>query len=159
MLHLLVRLGKDTYAIETACVRRLLPMAQLQSLSSGLAEVAGVLNFHGTAVPVLDLTLLLTGRPSRQVFGTRIVLADVSHVDLAGGTPRLLGLLAEGAHSVTRLDPSDFQPAGVRPDGRPWLGPVAKHGHLLVQRIEIAALLTREVLDALQRDSQALLVA
>lgn len=154
MLYLLVRLANDAYAIEAGCVRRIVPFARLKPLPCDLPEVAGVLNFHGAAVPVLDLTLLLTGAPSREQLATRIVLTDV---ELPGAAPRLLGLLVEGATSVERFD--DFQPAGIRPDGRPWLGPVAEHDHLFVQRIEIGSLLPPAVLDALVRDSESVLAA
>jgi chemotaxis-related protein WspB len=154
MLYLLVRLANDAYAIESGSVRRIVPFARLKPLPCDLPEVAGVLNFHGAAVPVLDLTLLLTGVPSREQIATRIVLADV---ELPGAPPRLLGLLVEGATSVARFD--DFQPAGIRPDGRPWLGPVAEHDHFFVQRIEIGSLLPPAVLDALVRDSESVLTA
>jgi chemotaxis-related protein WspB len=156
MLHLLVRLGNDAYAIGTSDVRRIVPFARLKALPSDLAAVVGVLNFHGQAVPVLDLTRLLTGAPSREVLGTRIVIADVALRD-AGS--RLLGLVVEGAHSVARLDLTKFQPAGIRPDGREWLGPVIEHDDMLVQRIEIADLLPAEVVDALVRDSETALSA
>lgn len=156
MLHLIVRLGKDAYAITTARVRQIVPFARLKSLPSGLDAVAGVLNFHGQAVPVLDLTLLLTDALSKEALGTRIVLAEV---ELPGSHFRLLGLLVEGAHSVARLDPASFQPTGLRPDGRPWLGPIVEHEHILVQRIEIASLLPKDVIDALLRDAESALAA
>jgi chemotaxis-related protein WspB len=149
MLHLLVRLARDSYAIEAGRIHQILPCAHLKSLPSGLEAVAGILNYHGEAVPVLDLTLLLAGHPSRESLDTRIVLAKV---DLPGAAPRRLGLLVEGARSVVRID--SFQPAGIRPDGRPWLGPVAEHGQELVQRIDIASLLPDDVLAALQRDAE-----
>jgi chemotaxis-related protein WspB len=152
MLHLLVRLARDSYAIEADRVHRVLPYAHLKSLPSGLPAVAGILNFHGEAVPVLDLTLLLDGHPSRESLDTRIVLADV---DLPGSAPRRLGLLVEGARSTARIE--SFRPAGIRPDGRPWLGPIAEHGQELVQRIDIASLLPGDVLAALQRDAEAAL--
>ncbi len=156
MLYLIVRLGNDAYAISTACVRRIVPLARLKSLPSGLTEVSGVLNFHGQAVPVLDLTLLLTGTPSREALGTRIVLADV---EIAKSGSRLLGLLVEGAHSVLRLDPAEFRPAGLRPDGCPWLGPIIEHGQTFVQRIDVASLLPDGVIEALLRDSESALAA
>ncbi|HVE15731.1 MAG TPA: chemotaxis protein CheW [Chthoniobacterales bacterium] len=156
MLHLLVRLGNDAYAIGTSDVRRIVPLARLKALPSDIAAIAGVLNFHGQAVPVLDLTRLLTGASSREILGTRIVVADV---ELRGTGPRLLGLVVEGAHSVARLDLSQFQPAGIRPDGREWLGPVIEYEDMLVQRIEIASLLPADVVDALVRDSETALFA
>jgi chemotaxis-related protein WspB len=155
MLFLLVRPGSDTYAIETGAVRRILPFARLKNLPSSLPAIAGVLNFHGRAVPVLDLTLLLTGAASRERLGTRIILADIA---LGSSSARPLGLLAEGAHSVARFAAEDFQPAGANPRDRAWLGPVAEHAGQLVQRIEIARLLPADVLDALTNDSAVALV-
>jgi chemotaxis-related protein WspB len=154
MLHLLVRLANDAYAIDAGRVRRIVPFARLKPLPCDLRELAGVLNFHGAAVPVLDLTLLLSGARSREQLATRIVVADV---ELPGAGPRLLGLLTEGAASVARLD--GFQPTGIRPDGRPWLGPVTEYDGAFVQRIEVGSLLPPAVLDALVRDSEAVLAA
>jgi chemotaxis-related protein WspB len=154
VLYLLVRSGSDAYAIEASRVRRIVPFARLKSLPSGMAEVAGVLNYHGVPVPVLDLTRLLSATATREQLFARIILADVA---LADGESRLLGLLAEGVHSVVRFDPEAFRPAGLRPDGRPWLGPVVEHDREFIQRIEVAELLPATVLDALIRDSEGAL--
>lgn len=156
MLYLLVRLGGDDYAIEAAGIRRVVPLARLKALPSRLAEIAGVLNYHGAAVPVLDLTRIVTGRPSPERLGTRIVLATVP---LPGSDPRLLGLAVEDARSVVRFEAEAFQAAGVKPDGTEWLGPVAEHGSRLVQRIEILRLLPPAVLAALTADAAAALAA
>lgn len=156
MLYLLVRLGGDDYAIETGGIRRVVPFARLKSLPAGLAEIAGLLNYHGTAVPVLDLAFMVAGGATRDQLGARIVLADVS-VPHAG--PRLLGLLVTEARSVARFAPDDFQPAGIRPDGAPWLGPVAEHDHRLVQRLDPGLLLPPPLITALLASAETALAA
>ncbi len=156
MLYLLVRLGNDAYAIEAKTILRVVPFARLKSLPSAAAGIAGVLNYHGRPVPVIDLTRLLTGVPSRERLATRIVLA---HVNLPPAGDRTLGLLVDEAQAVARLDPTTFRSAGVRPDGAPWLGPVVDHERQLVQRIDVGKLLPPEILVALIQDGEAALSA
>jgi chemotaxis-related protein WspB len=149
MLILQFRMGEDTYALDTRQVVRVLPAARLKRLPGAPAGIAGLLNFEGTPVPVVDLAELTLGHPAAQHLSTRIILTE-----LAGpaGANRLLGLLAEHATNTLRCNSADFTPAGITPPGARYLGPVATMGGMLVQRIEPERLLTTELHEALAQE-------
>jgi chemotaxis-related protein WspB len=152
MLFLLFRLGGDRYALDAGRVEEVLPLVQLKPIPGAPAGVVGIFNLRGTAVPVLDLSLLALGRTARTVMSTRIILVRYPE-DKADG--RVLGLIAENATEMMRREPSDFVDAGVSNGYAPYLGPVTQDGRGLVQLIAVDRLLTQSVRDVLFQDASA----
>jgi chemotaxis-related protein WspB len=149
MLILQFRMGEDTYALDSRQVVRVLPAARLKRLPAAPVGIAGLLNFEGAPVPILDLSELALGHPAAQHLSTRIILTELP---APAGASRLLGLLVEHATNTLRCDSADFTPAGITPPAARYLGPVASLGGMLVQRIEPERLLTPEVYEALAQD-------
>jgi chemotaxis-related protein WspB len=156
MLILQFRMGEDTYALDARQVVRVLPAARLKRLPGAPRGVAGLLNFEGAPVPVLDLSALALGHPAAERLSTRIILTELAS---AGGERHLLGLLAENATNTLRCDAADFRPAGVALAAARYLGPVACLGGTMVQRLELECLLTAEMHAALAQDCASVGVA
>lgn len=170
-LHLEFELGADRYLLPVAQVAAVLPLPALKALPGAPEGVAGVLNYRGKPVPVLDLPRLALGRPAELRRGTRLVL--VNYPAPAGS--RLLGLIVERATTVARVAAEAFETAGS--PAAAWLGDVAApppppptgspdrrrentvgRGAALAQRIEVAGLLPpdlRAVLFAAVEDAAA----
>jgi chemotaxis-related protein WspB len=137
MLFVLFHLGPDRYAIDAGMVAEILPLVGIKSLPQAPRAVSGVFNFHGSPVPVVDLSRLALGRPSRGRLSTRIILVRYP----TEGGERLLGLLAEKATETLRRDPADFVSSGVADDQAPYLGPVMADDRGIVQWIDVKTLL------------------
>jgi chemotaxis-related protein WspB len=152
MLFLLFRLGGDRYALDAGRVEEVLPLVQLKHIPRAPVGVVGIFNLRGTAVPVLDLSLLALGRTARIVMSTRIILVRYPEDEADG---HLLGLIAENATEMMRRESSDFVDAGLRNGDAPYLGPVTQDGHGLVQLIVVDQLLTQSVRDVLFQDASA----
>ena len=73
------------------------------------ATVRGAFDFRGQPVPLIDLSQLALGQPSRDHLSTRIVLV---HCPDGRGGSRLLGLVAEHVTETFRRQASDFRDAG-----------------------------------------------
>lgn len=142
MLYVLCRIGRDAYAISSEAVEHILPFAELTALPGGERGVVGLLNYHGSSVPVVDLCLLFTGTPSKEVMSTRILLCP-----LEWAPSGKLGLLVEGVTETRRLEESDFMAGGAKGDA--CLGPVASDRAGLIQRIEVPGILPPELLASL----------
>lgn len=134
MLHVLCRIGEDAYAIPCEAVERILPFAAVKALPGGERGLTGLLNYQGRAVPVVDLCLLLSGAPAREVMDTRILLCPLE--ESASGR---LGLLVEGVTKTQDLKAEEFSEAGA--EGDMCLGAVAPRREGLIQRIEVPAIL------------------
>jgi chemotaxis-related protein WspB len=146
MLFLLFQLGRDRYALDARDVAEVLPLVKLKQVPQAPAGVAGIFDYRGAPVPVIDLCALALGRPAAARLSTRIVLVNYA---AAGSGPRLLGLIAEQATEMLRRAETDFAPAGIQHEGAPYLGPVSADPRGLIQRVEVDRLLTPAVRTAL----------
>jgi chemotaxis-related protein WspB len=146
MLFLLFRLDDDRYALEAGKIVEIIPMVAVKRIPQAAAGIAGVIDYHGAPVPLVDLNQLSLGRPARSRLDTRIVIVEYPDRDR---TPRPLGLLAERATETVRRDPADFVDPGVRSSAASYLGPVAADAHGLIQWVELDRLLPPAVRDQL----------
>lgn len=142
MLFLLFQLGSERYALDAGQVVAVLPRLGVKAIPHAPSSVAGLCQYRGGPVPVIDLSELALGRPSANRLSTRIVLVQYPHPgpDPVGG-PHLLGLLAERATETLRRDPEDFVAPGVSVDAASYLGRVTADARGLIQRIEVQRLL------------------
>ncbi|MBZ2206917.1 chemotaxis protein CheW [Massilia soli] len=139
MKVLVFHIGADRYGLRLGAIARVLPAAGLKQLPLAPAFVAGLLDFHGAPVPVIDLSQL-AGAPARQLwFDTRIILIDYP----ANGAIRALGLLAEHVAGIESIDPASLADSGVA--AAPFLGRVAGGEAGMLQLVEPEGLLTAEV--------------
>ena len=141
MVYLLFEMGADRYALPASAIVAVEPMVRLKRIPQAAAGIAGVFDYHGRPVPVVDLNAMALGQPSREEhFSTRLVV-----VNDPGDATRLLALLTEKATDTARFEEADFQDPGVTSGGAPYLGPVVRDGRGLVQRVDVARLLSPEV--------------
>jgi chemotaxis-related protein WspB len=147
MLFLLFQIGENRYALDARQVAGVLPLIAVTPLPGMPAAVAGVCNYRGSPVPVIDLSEMLLGRPAQRRLHTRIVLIDYPDAD--GGT-RLIGIIAEKATATLERDVADFTSPGV---SGAHVGTVASSEHGMTQRIEVQQLLSAPVRELLSRQT------
>lgn len=140
MKVLVFHIGAERYGLRLAAIERVLPAVTLKALPLTPPWVAGLLDLHGTPVPVIDLAQLAEQRTSAWRFDTRIVVVNYH---TGAGTLRSLGLLAEQVQGIRQLDPAALADGGVR--APPFLGQVAADGGAMLQLVEIDHLLPLEV--------------
>jgi chemotaxis-related protein WspB len=128
MLFLHFRIGDNGFALAAEDIIEIVPLMQLKKVRQGPDAVAGSFEYRGRYVPVVDLCALDLHRPARRRMSTRIIVVR-NPQDAAG----LIGLIAENATEILRLDPSQFAPFAPGPHG-------------LVQRVELEELLPASLL-------------
>ncbi len=146
MLFLLFQLGADRYALPARDVAEVLPLVALKGLPGAPAGVAGLIDYRGEAVPVIDLSALALGHAAARRVSTRVLMVKYP---LPRGGERLLGLIAERATETIAREPAQFQATGLAGAETRFLGPVTRDARGLIQRVEIDALLTPELRAAL----------
>lgn len=142
MLHLLLRLGNERYALDVRRIVEVVPMVHCRPLAHTPPWVAGTFDYRGRLVPVVDLCRLTGTAPCRALYTTRTVLADYTTAD---GGSHVLGLLAEQVTETVKLDPATFEDAGVCVPAAPYLGGLARQDAGLIQRIDVERLLPDDV--------------
>ena len=146
MLFIICQLGDDRYAFDAAQVEEILPLVSIKPILQAPHGVAGVFNYRGAPVPVIDLSELTLGRPAQRRLSTRILIV---RYDNDNGETRLLGLIAEKAMETVKRDPDEFLSTGICSDRTAYFGPVVTDSQKLLQRIEVKKLLPPVVRDAL----------
>jgi chemotaxis-related protein WspB len=146
MLFLMFRIGSESYVLDTAQIAEVLPLLEITPVPQAPAGIAGLINYHGGAVPVVDLSELILGKPARAHISTRLILVHYGE--------HLLGLIAEQATEMMRRDPASFADSGVASDTAPYLGQVTEDGGRLIRWIEVKKLLPTAVSSVLFRAAQ-----
>jgi chemotaxis-related protein WspB len=144
MLFILFTLDSERYVIDATQVERMMPLtpqAPPKTIPGAPSWVAGLLDYEGAPLPLIDLPALALGRPAAQLMSTRVVLVRYPHA----GTARLLALLLEGATRTIRLAAEAFHDAGIDMPNARYLGPVASEAGGLVQWIRVEHLLPDDV--------------
>jgi chemotaxis-related protein WspB len=146
MLFLKFRIGGEDYALDTLQIVEILPLLQITRVPQAPVGVAGLINYRGKPVPVIDLSELTLGRPAQPHISTRLILVRYGE--------HLLGLIAEQATEMMRCEADSFTDSGIASDAAPYLGPVTHDGGRLVRWIEAQKLLPPAVSGVLFRQAE-----
>lgn len=139
MLLLQFQAGNGLYGIDSSRIIEVIPMVACRPFPHAGHAVTGIFNYRGVMAPVVDITELIIGIPSRFLLSTRIIMVDYCGRD---GKPHALGLLAEQAIETVSCGREDFQPAGIAAREAPFLGDmlILPAGGM-IQRVDIELLL------------------
>ena len=132
MLFLYFRIGDEGFAMAIERIVEVVPLTELKKVRGAPDAVAGSFEYRGRFIPVIDLCTLELGRSARRRLSTRIIVMRHPQDDTV-----LLGLIAEKATEMLRLDPAEFAPFAPGPHG-------------LVQRVELEDLLPVALLAAIR---------
>src|SRR5512147_117280 len=119
MLLLLFEVGSNRFGIEASEIVEVIPLVSLKKVPHAPDCVAGLFNYHGQIVPVIDVNALLGERPARSLLSTRIILAKTRE---AGSGERLLGILAERATETLSCREEELQPPAISVEAAQYLG-------------------------------------
>ena len=142
MLALSFHIDSEHYAVPVTQIVEVLPLTSLKTIPQAPDYIAGLLDYRGDPVPVVDLCALISGNKHHKVLTTRIILINYQQ---HSNTPRLLGLIAERVTETLQIAEDEFKQSGVTLEQAPYLGPVTKQHEAVVQFIHADALLTEEV--------------
>ncbi|QEN85475.1 chemotaxis protein CheW [Labrys sp. KNU-23] len=130
MLFLYFRIGDEGFAMTIDRIVEVMPLTELKKVRQAPEGVAGSFDYRGRFIQVIDLCTLELGRPAHRRLSTRIIVIRHPQDDTV-----LLGLIAENATEMLRLDPAEFAPFAPGPHG-------------LVQRVELEGLIPAPLLAA-----------
>lgn len=143
--------GNDRYALPAADLVEVLPLMALKQVPKTPVWVAGVMNYRGDPVLVVDASTLMTGKPCREIVSTRILLSTVRRRD---GVDKLLGLMAEGVTGTVKILPETLRVTEMRNNSSPYLGLLAMHEGEILQIVHADKLLTGESRNLLELEEK-----
>ncbi len=137
MLMLVFYVGRNLYAVETSRVVEVIPRVFYREVHHAPEYVAGVFDYRGSIVPVIDLCHLIRGTPSKNHLSTRVMMVSYSQAD---GTVRYVGLMAERVIETLDKAEADFKDAGIQTNAAPYLGGIITDKKGMIQRIRLEQL-------------------
>lgn len=142
MLLLLFQAGNQQFGLQTRSVVDVTPVPLLRPVPLAPPYVAGLCDYRGTVVPVIDLSALLGGRPAKILMSTR--LAVVQYNDA-----HLLGLLLENATETLSCREEELERPGIQVDEAPYLGDILRGPNGILQCVTVDRLLPAHVKERL----------
>jgi len=146
MLFLVFRIGQERYIIKATNIAAVIPLLKTHKITGVPDYIAGVINYKGHTIPVVDLSKLIAGKKSKPRLSTRIVLVDYV---IAGERYKTLGFIAEKATEIVKLHTSDFSVQNISSDVAPYLGSIANDSEGMLQKIDIHQLIDLKIRDYL----------
>jgi chemotaxis-related protein WspB len=136
VLMVLFHLDEACYGVDCAEIAEVLPLVAIARLAHQPSAVAGLIEWRGRPVPVIDFRVLMQGRAARRRLSTRIILGRQTDHD----APRL-GLIAEQAIETLCCDPAERVAAERVGSSAPYLDGVWLTPRGLVQQVRLDRLL------------------
>ena len=142
MLFVVFKAGNANYALEARQVIEVVPLVTMRACPGAPAYIAGLANYHGTGVPIVDLGRLVNGAPCTVYLSTRIILTPYAG---GGNQQRVIGLLAETVTNTVEREEADFNQNNVAVFGTPGLDKLAVSGTGFIQRVVLTQLIPKEL--------------
>ena len=146
MLILVFGAGQEQYGLEAGKVIEVIPSVPLRGIPHAPCFVAGLLNYRGRILPVIDLLQMIEGRPSKEFLSTRVIIVDCA---ADGARPRLVGLRAEHVTETLRVEESDLVDSSVRVREAPYVGKVLRSRRGMILQVHPEKLVAERLLDEL----------
>ena len=141
MLHLTFCIGPTRFVIDARRVSQVVARVPLRILPKSEPYVAGLLDFRGTVLAVVDLATRLFGTACASSLSTRIIIVRIKHAD----REVLLGLIAEQVTELCQADlPMADRAASAVPE-HDCLGRIVRINGELVQWIDVDRVLPESV--------------
>ncbi|MCT7981426.1 chemotaxis protein CheW [Laspinema sp. C5] len=141
MLMLLFYVGPDRYALGCSQVVEVIPLVELRKLYHAPEYMAGLFNYRGSIVPVLDLCHLIQGSGSGNCLSTRIILVNYQQKNQ---TSRLIGLMAERVTDTLNVPESQFNDEGIHLENAAYLGKIIMDEEGTIQQLRLDSLLSQQ---------------
>ena len=146
MLFMQFKINDDRYVIEAKDIIEIVPFANLKRIPKAPPYVAGLLNYRGDTVPVIDVCFLMGEKLCELKLSSRIALVNYKDDD---GKLVCIGLLIEHLTETVRFDEKDFSDSGVNLKDNPYLGKIVIDGNCIVQMVNIRKIIPEEAREIL----------
>ena len=109
--------------------------------------VAGVMQYRGVSIPVVDLSQLTAGFPAPARMNTRVVLVTARTAD---GQTQIYGLIAERATRMISLTQEQFTVVSEDGYDLPFLGKVAWESGIAMRQMRVLEQIEGEVVELIE---------
>ena len=133
MLYAKFFTGDDRYIIAINQITVITPYVNLKPIPSLPDYAAGLLNYRGQSVPVIDLCQLLTARSCVRMLSSRIIITTIKSSKGSGDIS--IGFLVENATETFSADDEDFIEPGMKNPELPFIVLVVNDDEGMLTRV------------------------
>ncbi|NEP57188.1 MAG: chemotaxis protein CheW [Symploca sp. SIO2G7] len=139
MLILIFYVGNDRYALDSSQVIEIIPKIILRKQHHAPEYIAGLCNYRGKIVPVIDLCQLIQGLPCSSALSSRIIMVNYLGID---HSTHLVGLMAQRVTETLNKQKTDLVATGLEVSEAPYLGEMIMDEQGMIQSIRLEYLLS-----------------
>lgn len=153
MLSILFNLDDKQYALDSADVIEVTPLAALKKVPSAPFSLSGLMNYRGKPLPVIDICIASLERPCKRHMNSRIIITNVLSTS---GVSHTIGLLVENVVGMVRHEDEDIVAHPVNLENTPHLENIYmdKKSNEMIQYVNANALLTEEIKGILSKEKE-----
>lgn len=142
MLYIQFQIGEQLYALNTDEIIEIVPWVNFHLIPGAPDYIAGVFNYRGQIVPVLDITKLTINKPAKRRLNTRIALVNFP---INQKETRIIGIMGEKMADTIDIQEEDLQETGITSEQLIHLGPIANYKGTLIQCVNVSNLINKEL--------------
>jgi len=144
MLLLRLQTPDGRYVLDASAISEIIPLVHYTRVPNGPDFLAGIINFRGHAVPVIDLGLLMDAKPCRERMDTRIILTRIAATEKK---QLFFGIIAEGISGTLRLEHTGEESSEILLQD--LVNPTEANGQEFLQLLNVAKVLGSERITSL----------
>lgn len=140
MMLLMFRVDASRYGVDVKAVVEVVPCVPLQRLPNSPASVAGLLNYRGHVVPVMDSARLFGERSVKPCLSSRIIMVRADRMKSG-----CIGLLAEHVTEALKIDAGRFTDTTIGEGGSSLVDKVVLDEAGMIQHVNTELLVPEEL--------------
>jgi len=149
MLLLLFEIYNGRYALDTNQIIEIVPLVKFKKIPATPDYVAGLMNYRGDGIPVVDLCQLVDKQPYEDALSTRIIIV---RYPTGNKGYRPLGLIANNVTETVITNISQPPPTGVLMDKSLYENEITPEASDMIQWFDIKKMLKHTEITLLFED-------
>ncbi len=139
-LFLLFNLNDERFAVGTESISEIIPLVTLTKVPKTAPYIAGLLNYRGETMPVIDTVMLLYDKPHQRKICTRIIILSSTDEDCLSH----VGLIVESANRTVKYDSEQISEHRLTQQHTAYLGKTLNDEQGEIQLLDIEKLIPQE---------------
>ena len=151
MLLLLFKTNNNRFALNINQVVEVTPLVKLKKIPVAPGFIAGLMNYRGDGIPVLDLGEFIDGVPSENKFSTRIIII---RNPFKTNQDKYIGLVASNVTETIKTNMTKPPSTGVLMDKSLYDGEETPDMEEMIQWFDLKKMLPEHAIDLLYEEEE-----
>lgn len=151
MLLILFKINDHFFGIDADQIVSIVPCIDLKPIAGVPNFVAGLFDFRGSLVPVIDVKMLTVNSPCQRHLSTRITLI---RYETRFYEKFIIGIMAENMTDIIEVDEKDLKEIPLNTNQQFELGKIVENEGRIIQCVEFHKMISEELEKELFRDNK-----